>query len=121
MHGQPKPEIRACWDLPSSNTDLSGWTLPNTGLNDITHVDLLYSFWSETTLANGMLDGDNTEFWSGEGGERAVDRANGRSRRGEDVDGLRLLVAAGGERGTTDQLMSWGECNFADVPFCLYC
>lgn len=77
-------------NAPGTDTDLPGGRLPNTSLDDVTHIKLLDLLWLDTGLFDGVLDGDDTELRGGDGGEGAVLCADGGTGGGDDVHGVDL-------------------------------
>lgn len=77
-------------NAPGADTDLPGGRLPNTSLDDVTHIKLLDLLWLDTGLFDGVLDGDDTELRGGDGGEGAVLCADGGTGGGDDVHGVDL-------------------------------
>lgn len=77
-------------NAPGTDTDLPGGRLPNTSLDDVTHIKLLDLLWLDTGLLDGVPDGDDTELWGGDSGEGAVLCADGGTRGGDDVHGVDL-------------------------------
>lgn len=72
-------------NAPGTDTDLPGGRLPNTSLDDVTHIKLLDLLWLDTGLLDGVLDGDDTELRGGDSGEGAVLCADGGTGGGDDV------------------------------------
>lgn len=79
-------------NAPGTDTDLPGGRLPNTSLDDITHIKLLDLLWLDTGLVDSVLDGDDTELRGGDGGEGAVLCADGGTGGGDDVHGVDLWM-----------------------------
>lgn len=77
-------------NAPGTDTDLPGGRLPNTSLDDVTHIKLLDLLWLDTGLLDGVLDGDDTELRGGDSGEGAVLCADGGTGGGDDVHGVDL-------------------------------
>lgn len=79
-------------NAPGTDTDLPGGRLPDTSLDDVTHIKLLDLLWLDTGLLDGVLDGDDTELRGGDGGEGAVLCADGGTGGGDDVHGVDLWM-----------------------------
>lgn len=96
-------------NAPGTDTDLPGGRLPNTSLDDVTHIKLLDLLWLDTGLLDSVLDGDDTELRGGDGGEGAVLCADGGTGGGDDVHGVDLWM-----------WMSAGECikGKCNEPLC---
>lgn len=56
----------------SAEGDLPGWGLADTGLDDVSEVDVLNYGGVDVVRRKGVLEGDGTELRGGEGLERAV-------------------------------------------------
>ena len=62
--------------------------MSDTGLDDVSHVDLLDLLGLDAGLVERVLDGGDTELGGGEGGEGSIDGSNGGSRSADNVNGL---------------------------------
>lgn len=65
------------FDSPSTDSNLSRWTLTDSSLNDVAHVNLLDSLWLDTSSLHCMFDRDYAKLRSRERSKGAIDRSDG--------------------------------------------
>jgi hypothetical protein len=73
-------------NLPRGDTDLPGWTLANTGRNDISEVNLLNFVGRKPGLFDSVLDSSDTELRSGQAREGSSERSDRSSGGRKDID-----------------------------------
>ena len=60
--------------------------MTDTGLNDVTEVDLLDQLRGDLGGVEGVFQGDGSELWCREGLKSAVERSHGGTRGSDDND-----------------------------------
>lgn len=102
---------------PRRNNNLPRGALAHTGLHDIAEVHLFDAVRLDAGALNGGLDGDGAELGRSEGREGAVDAADGRAGRRENVDVLGGLRGCQGRVSRGDADARWvGVLRLVRLP-----